>query len=65
MLDIGEFSRGASRLKELEFCSEEFENYVPWFNVSENLALGYFDGNEFDRQCGPELRQNCLNDDAG
>ncbi|KAI4307407.1 hypothetical protein L6164_030601 [Bauhinia variegata] len=60
LLDIGEFSRGTSRLKELEFCSQEFENYVPCFNVSENLALGYSDGNEFDRQCGHELKQNCL-----
>lgn len=54
LLDIGEFSRGPSKMKELEFCSPEFENYVPCFNVTEN------DSNEFDRQCGHELRQNCL-----
>ncbi|RZC06769.1 putative pectin methyltransferase QUA2 isoform C [Glycine soja] len=60
LLDIGEISYAPSRLKELEFCSEEFENYVPCFNVSDNLALGFSDGNEFDRQCRHELRQNCL-----
>ena len=60
LLDIGELSNAPSRLKELEFCSQEFENYVPCYNVTENLALGYSDGNEFERQCGRELRQNCL-----
>ena len=60
LLDIGEISYAPSRLKELEFCSEEFENYVPCFNVSDNLALGFSDGNEFDRQCHHELRPNCL-----
>ncbi|KAK9270027.1 hypothetical protein L1049_025600 [Liquidambar formosana] len=58
--DIGELSLGPARLKELEFCSQESENHVPCFNVSENLALGYSDGNEFDRHCGQGLRQNCL-----
>ena len=43
LLDIGEISYAPSRLKELEFCSEEFENYVPCFNVSDNLALGFSD----------------------
>ncbi|KAJ7965725.1 S-adenosyl-L-methionine-dependent methyltransferases superfamily protein [Quillaja saponaria] len=60
LLDIGELSRGPLRLKELEFCSQEFENFVPCFNISDNLALGYSDGNEFDRECGRELKQNCL-----
>lgn len=60
LLDIGEISDAPSKLKELDFCSQEFENYVPCFNVSDNLAQGYSDGNEFDRQCGRELRQNCL-----
>ncbi|XP_014501958.1 probable pectin methyltransferase QUA2 [Vigna radiata var. radiata] len=60
LLDIGEISYAPSRLKELEFCYKEFENYVPCFNVSDNLALGFSDGNEFDRQCGHELRQDCL-----
>lgn len=58
--DIGELSLGSARLKELDFCSEESENHVPCFNVSENLALGYTDGNEYDRHCGHGLRQNCL-----
>lgn len=53
-------SHAPSKLKDLEFCSQEFENYVPCFNVSDNLAMGSSDGNEFDRQCGRELRQNCL-----
>ncbi|KAB1199262.1 putative pectin methyltransferase QUA2 [Morella rubra] len=48
------------RLKELEFCPQEFENHVPCFNVSANLALGSSNGNEYDRLCGHEPRQNCL-----
>ncbi|KAA8538097.1 hypothetical protein F0562_027705 [Nyssa sinensis] len=58
--DIGEFSLGSARLKELEFCSQEYENYVPCFNVSENLALGFSEGEEHDRHCGHGSRQNCL-----
>ncbi|XP_022773136.1 probable pectin methyltransferase QUA2 isoform X1 [Durio zibethinus] len=58
--DVGELSLGPSRLKEIEFCPEESENYVPCFNVSENLALGYSGGNEYDRLCGHGSRQSCL-----
>ncbi|KAJ4952396.1 hypothetical protein NE237_029228 [Protea cynaroides] len=60
LADIGQFSLGPERWKEVEFCSEEFENYVPCFNVSDNLALGYSDGNEYDRQCEHESKQSCL-----
>ncbi|KAI5589053.1 hypothetical protein POPTR_005G163900v4 [Populus trichocarpa] len=60
MWDIGELSLGSSRLQELEFCSQESEIYVPCFNVSENLALGYSDGSENDRHCGQSSRQSCM-----
>ncbi|KAL9449975.1 hypothetical protein AB3S75_011834 [Citrus x aurantiifolia] len=58
--DIGEISLGSSRSKDLEFCSEDFENYVPCFNESQNLALGYSNGDEVDRHCGQDLKQHCL-----
>lgn len=58
--DIGELSLGSSRFKDLEFCSPELENYVPCFNLSENLALGFSDGHEYDRHCMRGMRQNCL-----
>ncbi|GAB4845034.1 Probable pectin methyltransferase qua2 [Ancistrocladus abbreviatus] len=58
--DIGELSLGTSKLKELEVCPEESENFAPCYNVSENLALGYSDGNEYDRHCSHGLRQTCL-----
>ncbi|XP_012450019.1 probable pectin methyltransferase QUA2 isoform X1 [Gossypium raimondii] len=58
--DIGELSLGASRMKEIDFCPEESENHIPCFNISENLALGYSDGSEYDRQCGQGSRQSCL-----
>ncbi|CAL1390320.1 unnamed protein product [Linum trigynum] len=59
--DIGELSLGSSKTKEVDFCpEEESENYVPCFNVTENLALGYSKGDENDRQCGKGSRQNCL-----
>lgn len=57
LLDVGELSHGSSKVKELEFCSPELENFVPCFNVSDNLASG---GNELDRKCDGELRQSCL-----
>ncbi|ESQ27291.1 hypothetical protein EUTSA_v10018220mg [Eutrema salsugineum] len=60
LLDIGEISIGPSRWKELEYCTLESENYVPCFNVSENLALGYSNGDENDRFCVPGARQDCL-----
>ncbi|KAF8404614.1 hypothetical protein HHK36_009501 [Tetracentron sinense] len=60
LLDIGELSLGSARLKELELCSQKSENHVPCFNVSENLALGYSDGNENERQCEHGSRQSCL-----
>jgi len=60
LLEIGEFSRGPLRLKESEFCSQDLENFVPCYNVSGNVELEVSDGNEVDRQCGHELRQNCL-----
>ncbi|KAJ4839458.1 putative pectin methyltransferase qua2 [Turnera subulata] len=58
--DIGEISLGSSKLKDMEFCSQEFENYVPCFNVSDNLVSGYSDGSENDRHCEHESRQSCL-----
>ncbi|XP_031274981.1 probable pectin methyltransferase QUA2 isoform X2 [Pistacia vera] len=58
--DIGEISVGSPRSKELEFCSQDAENYVPCFNLSQNLALGFADGNELDRHCEGRSRQNCL-----
>nr|KJB59915.1 hypothetical protein B456_009G280800 [Gossypium raimondii] len=58
--DIGELSFGTSRMKEIEFCPGELENYIPCFNVSENLDSGFSDGNEYDRVCRQGSRQNCL-----
>lgn len=58
--EIGELSLGPSKLKELDFCPEEDEYFVPCFNVTENLAAGFSDGNEYDRNCGNGPRQNCL-----
>ncbi|KAG7587477.1 putative S-adenosyl-L-methionine-dependent methyltransferase [Arabidopsis thaliana x Arabidopsis arenosa] len=58
--DIGEISLGPNRWKELEYCNIESENFVPCFNVSENLALGYSNGDENDRFCGPGSKQECL-----
>ncbi|KAL0439639.1 UNVERIFIED_CONTAM: putative pectin methyltransferase QUA2 [Sesamum latifolium] len=60
LYEIGELSIGSSRLRELEYCSEESENYVPCFNVSENLALGFSDGEKYARHCGHRSKQNCL-----
>lgn len=53
--DIQELSLGSSRLREVEFCSQEYENYVPCFNISENLG-----GSNLDRQCERSSRVNCV-----
>ncbi|KAK9096430.1 hypothetical protein Sjap_021927 [Stephania japonica] len=59
--DIAELSVGSARLKEVEFCSQEFENLVPcFFNVSEDLGSSDSDGNLYERQCGQRWKQNCL-----
>ncbi|KAL5705218.1 putative pectin methyltransferase qua2 [Ranunculus cassubicifolius] len=60
MVDIGELSQGATRLKELEFCSPEYENNVPCYNVLENTTLGDSASTAYDRQCGSGSRQSCL-----
>ncbi|KAH0919180.1 hypothetical protein HID58_026840 [Brassica napus] len=60
LLDIGEISIGPSRWKELEYCDTEAENYVPCFNVSESLEMGYTNGDENDRFCGSGSKQECL-----
>uniref|UniRef100_A0A1J3EDY1 Methyltransferase n=1 Tax=Noccaea caerulescens TaxID=107243 RepID=A0A1J3EDY1_NOCCA len=60
LLDIGEISLGPNRWKELEYCTVESENYVPCFNASENLALGYGNGDEKDRFCGGGTKMDCL-----
>ncbi|KAL2893802.1 putative pectin methyltransferase QUA2 [Bienertia sinuspersici] len=36
------------------------ENHVPCYNVSESSALGYADGDEYDRLCEHNLKQSCL-----
>ncbi|KAL6573278.1 putative pectin methyltransferase qua2 [Orobanche hederae] len=60
LYEIGEISIGSSRLKELEYCSQESENSVPCFNVSENLALRFSGGEEYGRHCTQGSKQNCL-----
>ncbi|CAN6931802.1 unnamed protein product [Brassica oleracea] len=60
LLDIGDISIGPSRWKELEYCDVEAENYVPCFNVSESLEMGYTNGDENDRFCGSGSKQECL-----
>ncbi|KAF5942534.1 hypothetical protein HYC85_020176 [Camellia sinensis] len=53
-------AHGSARLRELEYCPEQSENYVPCFNVTENVGLGFSGGEEHDRHCAQGSRQNCL-----
>lgn len=48
--DFGVLSRSMEKLNEVGFCPSKFENYVPCFNVSENV----------DRQCFYGLKHECL-----
>ncbi|CAI9763875.1 unnamed protein product [Fraxinus pennsylvanica] len=58
--EISELSQGSLRLRELEYCSQESENFVPCFNVSENLASGFSEGEEYNRHCAHGSSQHCL-----
>ncbi|KAG1366526.1 putative pectin methyltransferase QUA2 [Cocos nucifera] len=62
--DIGALSLGKTRLKELEFCPLEYENYVPcYYNISESLELGDHDTPiEHERLCiqEPSKDRGCL-----
>lgn len=60
LYEVGDLSYGSSRLSELEYCSQESENYVPCFNVSENVAAGFSGGEEYGRHCGHSSKHNCL-----
>lgn len=53
--EIGELALGPSRLKELGFCSQDFENHVPCFSAPENPGSGYS-----DRNCEQVPKQNCI-----
>lgn len=53
--DIQKLALGSSRLQEVEFCSQTYENYVPCFNTSDT-----FEGSKLDSQCERGLRLNCL-----
>ncbi|XP_074308737.1 putative pectin methyltransferase QUA2 [Silene latifolia] len=53
--DIKELSLGSSRLKEIEFCSREYENHVPCFNFSKSAQ-----GSQLDRHCGKGSRLGCV-----
>ncbi|KAF3943594.1 hypothetical protein CMV_029863 [Castanea mollissima] len=60
-LELKSLSLGASRQRELGLCGKERENYVPCFNISENLLAGFKDGEEFDRHCEVSRdRDRCL-----
>ncbi|KAK1437708.1 hypothetical protein QVD17_03504 [Tagetes erecta] len=50
-IELKTFSSGTSNLKEIRLCGKEQEDYVPCYNVSANLLLGFKDGEEFDRHC--------------
>lgn len=60
LTDIGALSVRLGKLRDVEFCPPEYENFVPCFNVSQNLALGYSDGGEYDRQCLQESLPGCI-----
>ncbi|KAK6251909.1 hypothetical protein QUC31_013629 [Theobroma cacao] len=49
--ELRTLSLGASRQRELDLCAKERENYVPCYNVTANLLVGFKDGEEFDRHC--------------
>ncbi|KAM0953158.1 putative S-adenosyl-L-methionine-dependent methyltransferase [Dioscorea sansibarensis] len=61
---VSDMSLGGTKLRELEFCPPEYEDYVPCYcNVSEKSDVVDPDRRaEYDRTCirGPNKDQNCL-----
>nr|CAD1826909.1 unnamed protein product [Ananas comosus var. bracteatus] len=64
LLDIGELSLGLPKSKEIEFCSPEYENYVPcYYNISQtadSVDLGLDGPAEYERRCARDSPANCL-----
>ncbi|URE42888.1 hypothetical protein MUK42_25145, partial [Musa troglodytarum] len=62
LTEIGELSLGIARLKELEFCPPEYENYAPCYNnVSEDFDLvDPLVPIEYERNCVPDAKKGCL-----
>ncbi|KAL9234274.1 hypothetical protein vseg_009162 [Gypsophila vaccaria] len=60
LMVISDLSQGSTKVAELDFCLEEYENFVPCYNVSESKALGFSGGDEYDRHCVHSLGQECL-----
>lgn len=58
--EIGLISLGSAKLRDLEYCPPEAENYVPCFNASESLEMGFSEGEEYERHCGLGSKQGCL-----
>eukprot|EP01018_Ginkgo_biloba_P006205 Gb_33592 [translate_table: standard] len=59
--DIGAFSLGLTRPKELPLCSRDREDFIPCYNLSANVLGGYKNGEEYDRHCDlSRSRQPCL-----
>lgn len=50
-LKLRSISSEATSSREFSFCGKDTENYVPCYNVSGNLLVGFKDGEEFDRHC--------------
>ncbi|PKU72434.1 probable pectin methyltransferase QUA2 [Dendrobium catenatum] len=62
---VGELSLGIGKLKELEFCPSDYENYVPcYFNISESSNPAELDGkiDQYERSCvhRSAKEQGCL-----
>lgn len=58
--DIGHLSLGSSKLKDLEYCPSENENYVPCFNMSESLEPELSKEEDSDRHCESGSQGSCL-----
>lgn len=61
---VEELANGVGKLREIEFCSPEYENYVPcYYNVSESSDSAESDWQiQYERKCvrGFEKGQTCL-----
>ncbi|WOL19937.1 putative pectin methyltransferase QUA2 [Canna indica] len=62
LASISKLSLGTAKLKELEFCTPEYENYVPcYYNVSEisNSEVPIL-SNKYERSCTRDPMEGCL-----
>ncbi|CAN6479897.1 unnamed protein product [Victoria cruziana] len=58
--DIGVLSLGLAKMRDLEFCPPELEDYVPCYNATGSSEEGSAASEQHERKCNLKSKNNCL-----